>query len=102
MKYKYYIKVYKILYKIIKYISIYKMKYKILHYIVLCNSWYKINNLLIAIAKVKTIFLFIDLIKKNYLNNENKSLYRDNIDRKNLASIDNIAKMPKKNFGKYK
>lgn len=65
-------------------------------YIVLCNSWYKINDLLRAIAKAKTTSLLIDLIKKNYLDSENKSLYRDNTDKKNPASIDNVVKIPKK------
>lgn len=67
MKYKYYLKVCKIVCRIINYLSICKMQQKILRYIVSRNNLYKIIDFLIA--KVEAI---LPLVKSII---EEKSLY---------------------------
>lgn len=44
-------------------------------------------------AKVKTTSLLVDSIEKNYFNNKDESLYKDNFNRKDLVSINKATKM---------
>lgn len=87
IKCKYCLKICKITYKIIKHFSMYKMWQKIVLYIVSCNILHKPNNF--SMAKTKTILP----LKKSI--SEEKDLYIDTFDGKNLAGI--VEKMSDSN-----
>lgn len=73
----------------IKYLLMCKGQQNKACFIVLRNIVYKTNNFLMAEAKI--ILLLIEPISKK------ENLYRDNFDRKDLASINKAVKIPSRN-----